>query len=429
MGTMNYFKWMIAVAGLLYTGQILAQGGTVYEDRILDDKIKSVQMYIGNQPAMIPIIGFNSGFRKFTLRFDELSDDANEFFYRVIHCDRNWKASDLEEIEYLDGYNGEEIQDYQFSTNTYVDYVHFSLTLPNEDTRFRISGNYILIIYDDEQMTNPVITRRFIVNEDKAEVRSKFIHVNDVSLSQTHQQLAVEANIKDMRVGDLMNELSINIYQNSRWDVGVANQKPKFVVKDKIRFDNTGQLAIPAGKEYRIFDTRSLQSTTTFVKSIDLHDVGSDVILVPGRKNVIRSDVDFDGRFVVYNFDTPYEDEFNIRSDYSNVIFGLESFELLDEVYLLGPFNNWQIDKDYKMKYADGQGYYVGTLLKQGVYNYLYATKDVDGKADYTILEGDDHRTVNYYTTVLYYRDFTDQYDRVLATDKIIYSDQFVDYR
>jgi len=103
MGTMNYFKWMIAVAGLLYTGQILAQGGTVYEDRILDDKIKSVQMYIGNQPAMIPIIGFNSGFRKFTLRFDELSDDANEFFYRVIHCDRNWKASDLEEIEYLDG--------------------------------------------------------------------------------------------------------------------------------------------------------------------------------------------------------------------------------------------------------------------------------------------------------------------------------------
>jgi len=81
------------------------------------------------------------------------------------------------------------------------------------------------------------------------------------------------------------------------------------------------------------------------------------------------------------------------------------------------------------MKYADGQGYYVGTLLKQGVYNYLYATKDVDGKADYTILEGDDHRTVNYYTTVLYYRDFTDQYDRVLATDKIIYSDQFVDYR
>ena len=128
---MNLMKSIIAGFILLLSYTTNAQNAKgVYEDRVYDDLLKSVQIYVGGQPAIVPYIGLNSGFQTFTLRFDELAEDANEFFYKVIHCDRNWKASKLDEIEYLEGFNNEEIQNYEFSTNTYIDYVHYSLTLP-----------------------------------------------------------------------------------------------------------------------------------------------------------------------------------------------------------------------------------------------------------------------------------------------------------
>ncbi len=450
---MNYIRLTFAAFILLIVSSLSAQDADyVYEDRVYDDLIKSVQIYIDNQPAIVPFIGLNSGFRSFTFRFDELAEGANEFFYRVIHCDRNWKRSNLDEVEYLEGFNDEEIQSSEFSTNTFVDYVHYSLTLPNEDTQFRISGNYILIIYDDEAMTNPVISRRFMINEDTADLYTNFRQVHNVQISSTHHQLGIEADVSDLKIGNIMTDLSIDIIQNNRWDNRITNQAPKFIVKNRISFDNTGKLVIPAGKEFRQFDMRSLQYTSQFVKEIDLHDEGSDVLLVPDRKGVTRSGLDFDGRYVIYTHDfrnqnssiqqdslfrVQYNDLFSedeieqsmYRADYANVIFGLESTQMLEEIYLLGSFNDWRIDENFKLKFSEGNGYYINTILKQGVYNYLYAIKDVDGKPDFDLLEGDDRRTRNYYTTILYQTDFIDQYDRIISVNQVLSSEQFYNIR
>ncbi len=421
-------KLSFLLFGILLTIGLNAQNGQVYEDMVYDDKIKSVQMYINRQPAIVPVIGMNGSF---TLRFDELSDDANEFFYQVIHCDRYWKASDLEEIEYIDGFNGEEIQNYEFSTNTYVDYVNFSLTLPNEDTRFRISGNYILIIYDDEQLTNPVITRRFMIDENMVQLYTDFQRVYDVTKSNTHQQLEVEVDLLDMKIGDPMNELSIAIIQNNRWDKMINDSPPKFISRNRVTFDNTGKLAMAGGKEFRQFDIRSLQYTTEFVAQIDLHDMGSDVLLhleKPRAYSGFQDEIDFDGRYIVQTFDFPtatgnpasgQDSESNYRADYANIIFALKMNESLDPVYVVGPFTDWRIDETYKMQYVANKGYVLKTPLKQGVYNYLFATKDADGLPNYDTLEGDSQRTVNYYTVILYYTDFTQQFDRILDTQLV----------
>jgi len=425
---MNYSRLIFTILTLICSISLYAQDGQVYEDMVFDDKIKSVQMYINRQPAIVPIIGLNG---KFTLRFDEMSDDANEFFYQVIHCDRNWRASELEEIEYIDGFNGEEIQNYEFSTNTYVDYVNFSLTLPNEDTRFRISGNYILIIYDDEQLTNPVISRRFMIDENRVQLYTDFQRVYDVTKSNSHQQLSVETDLLEMKIGDPMNELSLSIIQNNRWDNMISNAAPKFISRNRVNFDNTGKLAMPAGKEFRQFDIRSLQYTTAFVSQIDLHDMGSDVLLhveKPRAYTHYQDELDFDGRYIVQTFDFPtatgnqssgQDSESNYRADYANIIFALKMNETLDQVYVVGPFNDWRLDEAYKMKYAPGKGYFLTTPLKQGVYNYLFATKGADGHPNYDTLEGDSQKTVNYYTTILYYRDFTQQFDRILDTQLV----------
>ena len=79
----------------------------------------------------------------------------------------------------------------------------------------------------------------------------------------------------------------------------------------------------------------------------------------------------------------------------------------LDEVYVVGAFTDWRLEEAYKMQYINKHnGYHVTIPMKQGVYNYLFATKGADGKPSYAQLEGDSENTVNYYTTILYYRDF-----------------------
>lgn len=403
------------IIALMISTNAIAQ--SPYEDQVLDSRIKSVQLLSQGNPLMVPAVALRGG--RITLEFDELSEDASEFFYQVVHCDRNWNRSNLDEIEYLTGFNGEEIQNYEFSVNTYVDYVHFDLTLPNEDTQFRVSGNYALIVYDDEQLTNPVIIRRFMLYENKVNIMSQLQRATDVTLSKTHQQLDVEVSLNDMRIGDPKNELSIDIIQNNRWDNMITNEMPLFLSRDRVQFDNTGSLVFPAGLEFRYFDTRSILYTTEFVKHIELHDRGSDVILHPDvarSRTMYRDDIDFDGRFVIgiHEFDPD-----DIRSDYSNIYFGLKSKNRGSEVYVVGGFNDWRISPEYRMTYVEDKGYVLSTLLKQGVYNYLYATKGEDSKLNFEYFEGNNNVTLNYYTIILYYRDFVEDYDRILGIQQI----------
>jgi len=432
--TMNQSKYLFVLIITLCTS--IASMAQI-EDHIYDPNIKSVQMIIGNQPAIVPILGLNRGNTSFTLRFDQLGEDANEYFYKVVHCDRNWNPSDIEEIEYLEGFNDEEIRDYEFSVNTYVDYVHFALTLPNEDTKFRISGNYVLTIFEGEDMTVPVITRRFMINEGKAKMFVDFQRTTDVTLSRTHQQLDVEVDMEGLRIGDPKNELSIDIIQNNRWDNMISNEKPKFLSRNRAQFDNTGRLTLPGGKEFRQFDIRSLQYAIDRVSHIDLHDFGSDVTLhyvKPRGYNEHRTEIDFDGRFItaIHEFDDD-----NVRADYANVEFKLEGTQNLDETYVIGPFTDWRINEDYKMSYkaaalANGDGrmqdvgyYQLITKLKQGYYNYLLCTKGKDGKPNYDLLEGNSNRTLNYYTVIVYYNDFVQDFDRILGIQQVTTENQF----
>ena len=45
--------------------------------------------------------------------FDEMSHEYHRFTYHIIHCDAQWKQSDLLESEYMDGFNDQPIDDWQ----------------------------------------------------------------------------------------------------------------------------------------------------------------------------------------------------------------------------------------------------------------------------------------------------------------------------
>ena len=89
-----------------------------------------------------------------TISFDHFTHDYHRFIYKIVHCNADWTPSDLFEVDYMDGFNNQPVEDYDNSLNTTMLYTHYRLDLPNDDIQFKVSGNYRVEIYlDNGQQT------------------------------------------------------------------------------------------------------------------------------------------------------------------------------------------------------------------------------------------------------------------------------------
>ena len=118
---------------LLLTGTFLfAQDeNKVYKDTVYVDYIRSIQFAIPGFLSSQPIINLGGG--ELQLSFDDLDGDAREFIYSIEHCDSDWTPSNLTEMEYLDGFNDEEIETFDFSFNTLTEFTNYTVRIPNDD--------------------------------------------------------------------------------------------------------------------------------------------------------------------------------------------------------------------------------------------------------------------------------------------------------
>ena len=120
-----------------------------YEDAIYLSNIKTVELYpLLDRPMAkleapaIPIVQPYP----LLLEFDQLTEDADYFMAKIIHCNANWEPSDLHDLDYLNEFNEFRIDNYEFSFDTRVNYVHYSLLIP----RVKIPGNYLVVIYRED---------------------------------------------------------------------------------------------------------------------------------------------------------------------------------------------------------------------------------------------------------------------------------------
>jgi len=69
---------------------------------------------------------------------------------------------------------------------------------------------------------------------------------------------------------------------------------------------------------------------------------------------------------------------------------------------VVGDFNGWRLSPECLMTYSDDSRRYIWqTSIRRGAYDYQY----VVGPNDWISLEGNDWRTVNVYSALIYYRD------------------------
>ena len=109
--------------------------------------IKTVVFSGGSFNSQFPIIKMN---QVLSLSFDDVSGDENFYYYKIVHCDFDWKRSRLLKSEYLDGNDNNLIEDMESSYGTLQRYTNYKLSLPNNDMSFKISGNFKLEIFTSD---------------------------------------------------------------------------------------------------------------------------------------------------------------------------------------------------------------------------------------------------------------------------------------
>ena len=184
---------------------------------IFDDHIHTLQVRLEGDDFAPPVIVLGSADR-LKISFDCLADDREYLRYSLVHCNAQWKPSGLVDSEFLNGFNEGTIDTYDFSRATTVHYVHYSLTIPNEQVRPTISGNYLLRVYNEDDPDATLLQCRFMVTENTAPIALRAATQTDIDYNRSHQQLYITVDTEDCQVEDPFNDLLVTVSQNGRLD-------------------------------------------------------------------------------------------------------------------------------------------------------------------------------------------------------------------
>lgn len=400
-------------------------GEWYFEDVVYQPMIRTVQLYPEEAPLSPPFISLSSNASLFC-SFDDLSGGFRDYYFTLIHCTHDWKASDLHSSEYLKGFQELNINDSESSFNTKVSYTNYRFSFPNEEMQLSISGNYLLLVYEDGNQDQPVFTKRFVVYEELIRFSSRVKEATIIADSRYKQEVDFTVVHPYYPIVNPYTEFHLTVLQNNRWDNAITDLTPVYVKNNEIVYDHDTENVFDGGNEYRWFDLKSIRSVSDQVGLIQLEAGVFHAYLLPDPKRtfeIYRSDRDINGRFLIRNSDG--FDDF-LESDYVNVHFELPVDHPYQNasVYVSGDLSMNSYTRENRMQYdSDSKSYKLVMQLKQGYYNYLYLVKDnVEpfGKVD--LMEGNHFATENQYTVFAYNFDVSRFYDRVVG---VLFTDSF----
>ena len=376
--------------------------------------IKTVS-FVQNNQNVVPIFQLADPFQ---LQFDDLFGNDSSYFYEIIHCDYNWNPSDLQKRDYLQGFDNQRIQESSSSFNCLQIYTHYRLNLPNSNTQLKISGNYILKILNEDKEV--VFSRKFMVYEDLVSVPIQVKRARNVTnLDSKHNlEFTIKSNVINFQ--NPLKNIKTVLLQNGKLQTAIHNIAPQFTIGNDLVYKYDAPTQFWAGNEFLYFDNKEIRVASNNIAQIDSQkEIYSSYLFT----NEARANSnyynwqDVNGNFVVRRL---FAENSEIEADYSWVYFSLSAplFRSSDgAIYVTGMFNNYALTPENKMEYNTEKGVYEkAILIKQGFINYEYTAEQVNGNIDSeNAIDGNFFQTENEYTVLVYYKENTDRYTRIIG--------------
>ena len=374
--------------------------------------IKTIIFTQNNQNA-VPIFQLGDSFQ---IEFDDLYGDESNYFYQIVHCDYDWQPSQLSKAEFINGFDDQRIQEYYTSLNTLQVYSHYKFSFPNKFTNFRISGNYMIKVLNDDREI--IFSRKLILYENLVTVPVQVKRARNLKDVNFKQNLDFSIKSNTLLFQNPIQNVKVAIFQNGQFNTAITNIRPMFTVGNDLVYKYDAETQFWGGNEFNFFENKDIRAANNTVSYIDSKGIyNTHLFANNARKNTIYTYFpDINGNFLVTNIIAQNN---AVEADYAWVFFTLSAptFFVKKDIYITGMFNNFGLSPEFKMDYNAAKNTYEKALiLKQGFTNFQYTVADLKGKIDNdNAIDGNFFQTENNYFIVVYYRENGQRNDRVIG--------------
>ena len=398
-----FFLWIFIIPNLIFA-QI--------SEIIPPYNIKTAT-FVQNNENVVPVFSLRESFQ---FQFDDLHGDEANYFYVLTHCDYDWNESQLSKAEYIEGFDDQRIQSSENSFNTLQLYTHYTLTFPNKFTRFKVTGNYILTILNNNKET--VFSRKFILYENLVSVPMQVKRARTAASLNTKQNLDFSIKSDAILFQNPLLNVKIMLMQNGNFNTAIKNVRPMFTIGNDLIYRYDTETQFWAGNEFLNFYNKDIRAANNTVAQVRSNQTYNSILHTNvARKNSIYTFFpDINGNFLVSNINAENN---AIEADYAWVFFSLSApayFEKKD-IYVAGMFDNYALSDENRMEYNPKTALYEKAIfIKQGFVNFEYQIADKKGTIDReNAVDGNFHQTLNDYLALVYYRENGERYDRVIG--------------
>ena len=374
--------------------------------------IKTVSFVINGQNS-VPLFRLNDAFQ---LQFDDLYGDEANYYYQIVHCDYDWKKSQLSPAEYIQGFDDQRIQEYYNSFNTLQIYSHYKLSFPNKFTRFLVSGNYILKIVNEAKEI--VFSRKFVIYEDLVSVPIQVKRGRNLKNIEGKQNLDFAIRSQTIQFQSPLQNVKISILKNGQFNTAISNVVPMYTIGNDLIYKYDAETQFWAGNEFLFFENKNIQAAANNVAFIDSKGVYNAHLHTNNARasSIYTYYPDINGNFVVKNINAENNE---LEADYAWVYFSFSAPAYFgkSDIYVTGMFNNFALNAEDRMVYNKEKAIYEkAIMIKQGFTNYQYTIADPKGIVDEeNNLDGNFWQTENNYSILVYYRENGQRYDRIIG--------------
>lgn len=416
-------KIFVLVAFLISFNSIFALNTDTLKciDKVYSKNIESVRMHQSGWEESNPVMNLYSN-NPLLFSFDQMDAEPIDFYYTIIHCTYDWKPSGLMFFEYADGFEENDIRDYEDSHSTMVPYTHFSLEIPNRDLQPKLSGNYLLIIYSNEDKEEILCTKRFMIYENLIETEGRINPAVESGYRKKYQKLDFRLDVKNYYVSNPHTDLKIVILQNYQWETAVMDLQPSFLDNEVLVYEWDDKAKFDAGNEFRYFSFNNLEIFSEYVQNIEYKKPYYYVSLYDDKPKFFdpySSIDDINGHYVISTKRFANNTYPEVEAEYAIVEFSLDYNPVTNgDIYLYGELTGYELSDEYKLTYnLETKKYQLLMFLKQGYYNYKYVfvnTEEEGSKPDFSFFEGSYQQTENDYFLFIYHRDPSENYDKLI---------------